>query len=147
MVEGEPQRAHLGDYGLGGEKARRWRRSSAERRASYLPLTPDKRNDQIAFVNATIRRYYTATARVVKQTTMQHWFAFPNIDPVAVHLGAVSVHWYGLSYLVGFIVVGLWMARPAGLRRLGLTADEVQDLLVTVLAGLLIGARVFFVIA
>jgi phosphatidylglycerol:prolipoprotein diacylglycerol transferase len=78
---------------------------------------------------------------------MQHWFAYPNIDPVAVRLGPVSVHWYGLSYLVGFIIVGLWMARPAGLRRLGLTADDVQDFLVSVLTGVLVGGRAFFVIA
>ena len=26
----------------------------------------------------------------------------PNIDPVAVHLGPLAVHWYGLMYLAGF---------------------------------------------
>ncbi len=78
---------------------------------------------------------------------MQHWFTYPNIDPVAIHLGPLGIHWYGLSYLAGFIAVGLWMARPAGRRRLGLTADGVQDFLVYALAGVLIGGRTFFVIA
>ena len=26
----------------------------------------------------------------------------PNIDPVALSLGPVQVHWYGLTYLVAF---------------------------------------------
>jgi phosphatidylglycerol:prolipoprotein diacylglycerol transferase len=78
---------------------------------------------------------------------VQHWFTYPNIDPVAIHLGNFGIHWYGLSYLAGFIAVGLWMARPAGRRRLGLTADGVQDFLVYALGGVLIGGRTFFVFA
>ncbi len=78
---------------------------------------------------------------------VQHWFSYPNIDPVAFRLGPIAVHWYGLSYLAGFIAVGLWMNRPQGRRRLGLTSDGVQDFLVYALAGVLIGGRIFFVIA
>ena len=78
---------------------------------------------------------------------MQHWFTYPNIDPVAFRLGPLAVHWYGLSYLAGFIAVGLWMARPAGRKRLGLSYDGVQDFLVYALVGVLVGGRVFFVIA
>ncbi len=78
---------------------------------------------------------------------MEHWFTYPNIDPVAFRLGPLSVHWYGISYLVGFVAVGLWMARPNGRRRLGLTADGVQDFLFYALVGVLVGGRTFFVIA
>ena len=76
-----------------------------------------------------------------------HWFTYPNIDPVAVRLGPLAVHWYGLSYLVGFLAVGAWMARPAGRARLGLSVDGVQDFLVYALGGVLIGGRAFFVLA
>jgi phosphatidylglycerol:prolipoprotein diacylglycerol transferase len=78
---------------------------------------------------------------------VQHWFTYPNIDPVAFRLGPLAIHWYGLSYLVGFIAVGLWMARPAGRKRLGLTVEEVQDFLVYALGGVLIGGRLFFIFA
>ncbi|MBV8354716.1 MAG: prolipoprotein diacylglyceryl transferase [Candidatus Eremiobacteraeota bacterium] len=78
---------------------------------------------------------------------MTHWFTYPNIDPVAIHLGAIKIHWYGLSYLVGFIVVFLWLNRREGRRRLGLTTEEIQDFLVYALLGVLVGGRVFFVIA
>jgi phosphatidylglycerol:prolipoprotein diacylglycerol transferase len=78
---------------------------------------------------------------------VEHWFTYPNIDPVAFRLGPLAVHWYGLSYLAGFICVGLWMARPEGRRRLGLTADGVQDFLVYALVGVIVGGRTFFVLA
>ena len=28
---------------------------------------------------------------------------YPNIDPVALSLGPVKVHWYGLMYLLAFL--------------------------------------------
>lgn len=72
---------------------------------------------------------------------------YPNIDPIAFRIGPVAVHWYGLSYLFGFVCVFLWMNRPAGRRRLGLTSDQIQDFLVYALVGVLVGGRVGFVIA
>jgi phosphatidylglycerol:prolipoprotein diacylglycerol transferase len=78
---------------------------------------------------------------------VQHWFAYPNIDPVAFRIGPLAVHWYGLSYLAGFIAVGLWMARPAGRLRMRLTVEQVQDFLVYALVGVLVGGRLFFVFA
>ncbi|HTV72791.1 MAG TPA: prolipoprotein diacylglyceryl transferase [Candidatus Acidoferrales bacterium] len=78
---------------------------------------------------------------------MQHWFTYPNISPIAFHVGPLAVHWYGLSYLVGFLAVGAWMSRPQGRRRLGLTTDQIQDFLVYSLLGVMIGGRTFFVIA
>ena len=34
----------------------------------------------------------------------------PNFDPVAVQLGPLKVHWYGLTYLVGFLG-GYWLGK------------------------------------
>ncbi len=78
---------------------------------------------------------------------MQHWFTYPGINPIAFHVGPISVHWYGLSYLFGFIMVFVWMIRPAGRKRLGLTSDQIQDFLVYALVGVLVGGRVGFVIS
>jgi phosphatidylglycerol:prolipoprotein diacylglycerol transferase len=78
---------------------------------------------------------------------VQHWFSYPNIDPVAFRIGPLAVHWYGLSYLIGFLCVGAWLARPEGRRRLGLTVEGVQDFLFYALVGVLVGGRLFFVIA
>ena len=33
----------------------------------------------------------------------------PDIDPVAIQIGPLKIHWYGLMYLIGF--VGAWWLR------------------------------------
>ena len=72
----------------------------------------------------------------------------PQIDPVALQLGPVSVHWYGLSYLVAF---ALFMA--LGARRLrqapfasvqGKSAwafKDVEDILFLGVLGVMLGGR------
>lgn len=77
---------------------------------------------------------------------MHHWFTYPNLNPIAFSLGPVKVHWYGIAYLVAFVCVYLWLARPAGRRRLGLTKEQIQDFLFYALIGVLVGGRTFFVI-
>jgi len=78
---------------------------------------------------------------------MQHWFSYPtNVDPVAFRLGPLPVHWYGIAYLVGFACVYLWLSRPAGRARLGLTREQIQDFLFYALIGVLVGGRTFFVV-
>jgi len=34
----------------------------------------------------------------------------PQFDPVAIHLGPFGIHWYGLMYLLGFVVF-IWLGR------------------------------------
>lgn len=36
--------------------------------------------------------------------------SFPNIDPVIFSIGPLSVHWYGVAYVVG-ILLGWWFAK------------------------------------
>ncbi len=78
---------------------------------------------------------------------MHQWFSYPNIDPIAVHIGRFGIHWYGISYLLAFLCVYLWMSRPAALRRLGLTREQVQDFIFYAVIGVLVGGRALFVIA
>lgn len=82
----------------------------------------------------------------MRYRVLAHWFTYPNISPIAVHIGPLNIHWYGISYLIGFIAVYLWMSRPQGRRRLGLTREQIQDFLVYALVGVLVGGRTFFVI-
>lgn len=79
--------------------------------------------------------------------SMHHYITYPNISPIAFHIGPIAVHWYGISYLVGFLCVYAWLVRPASRARTGLTADAIQDFMVYALIGVLVGGRTLFVIA
>lgn len=72
---------------------------------------------------------------------MPAMLAHPNIDPVALQLGPLAVHWYGLMYLLGFL--GFWWF---GVRRVrhpqfGWPREWVSDLLFYGVLGVILGGR------
>jgi phosphatidylglycerol:prolipoprotein diacylglycerol transferase len=71
---------------------------------------------------------------------------YPEIDPVALTLGPLKIHWYGLMYLVGFAAfwaLGRWRAgRPGS----GWTADMVDDVLFYGVVGVIVGGRLGYML-
>ncbi|MDN5870507.1 MAG: prolipoprotein diacylglyceryl transferase [Nitrococcus sp.] len=66
---------------------------------------------------------------------------YPNIDPIAFQLGPLAVHWYGIMYAVGFIA-GWWLGRHRARRPWSpLTPQQVDDLVLFVALGVVIGGR------
>ena len=76
---------------------------------------------------------------------------FPMIDPVAVQLGPLSIKWYGLAYVVG-LLGGWWYARKLvasdGLwgGRARPQPVELDDMLLFVAFGVVLGGRIGFVL-
>lgn len=66
------------------------------------------------------------------------------LDPVAFQLGPLSVHWYGIGYVVAFLA-GAWVARRHVVAR-GVPEQEVGNLLFWCIVTGLIGARLFYVL-
>lgn len=72
---------------------------------------------------------------------------FPNIDPVAISVGPLSVKWYGLAYMAGLLLGWLYVKRliaDVSLWRGGkapLTEPMTDDLLLLVTLGVVIGGR------
>ncbi|CNI12876.1 prolipoprotein diacylglyceryl transferase [Yersinia aldovae] len=74
------------------------------------------------------------------------YLAFPKFDPVIFSIGPVSLHWYGLMYLVGF-VFAMWLAvRRANKPGSGWTKEEVENLLYAGFLGVFVGGRVGYVL-
>lgn len=70
---------------------------------------------------------------------------FPEFDPVIFSIGPVSLHWYGLMYLVGF-VFAMWLAtRRANRPGSGWTKNEVENLLYAGFLGVFLGGRLGYV--
>lgn len=72
--------------------------------------------------------------------------AYPNIDPVAVSLGPIAIHWYGLMYLVGFVsayYLGVYRAK----RSHGLwTPEQVSDMIFYGAVGVILGGRIGYIL-
>lgn len=77
---------------------------------------------------------------------MTSYLAFPQFDPVIFSIGPVSLHWYGLMYLVGF-VFAMWLAvRRAGKSNSGWRKEEVENLLYFGFLGVFVGGRLGYVL-
>ena len=68
------------------------------------------------------------------------------LDPVAFSAGPITIYWYGLAYVVGAIITGVVMWRTARRWGLGLTVDDAMSIVIGVVFGLIIGARLFYVV-
>ena len=66
---------------------------------------------------------------------------YPHIDPIAVKLGPLAIHWYGITYLVGFL--GAWWLgnRRAAKEGSGWTKEQVGDLIFYGAVGVILGGR------
>ena len=71
---------------------------------------------------------------------------YHSLNPVALSLGPLSIRWYGLAYLVGFVLAGVVMYRTAQRWKLNVTLDDVLNLMVGISFGVIVGARLFYVI-
>ncbi len=70
----------------------------------------------------------------------------PNINPVAINIGPLPVHWYGLMYLIGFVggaLIGVYRARRP---HSGWKTQEVWDVLFYIAIGVVVGGRVGYVL-
>jgi phosphatidylglycerol---prolipoprotein diacylglyceryl transferase len=66
----------------------------------------------------------------------------PQFDPVAIHLGPVAVHWYGLMYLAGFLMfLLLGNLRAKRFPERGFTSKDLDDMLFYGVLGVVIGGR------
>jgi phosphatidylglycerol:prolipoprotein diacylglycerol transferase len=71
----------------------------------------------------------------------------PQFDPVAIHLGPLAVRWYGLTYLLGFVLallVGRYAIRTRS--HATLTEKTFDDVLFYGIVGVVLGGRLGFVL-
>ena len=71
---------------------------------------------------------------------------YPYIDPVIIQIGRLQVRWYGLMYIIGFVLAYIIFRRNAKTGRIDLTGDEIGDLLTYCIGGVVIGGRLGYCI-
>ncbi|MFM2405172.1 MAG: hypothetical protein RL223_3052 [Pseudomonadota bacterium] len=73
----------------------------------------------------------------------------PQFNPVALAIGPLQVHWYGLSYLLAFTLFMLLArarVRQPMWRAAGWSAPQVEDLLFWGVLGVILGGRLGYVL-
>ena len=76
---------------------------------------------------------------------------FPNFDPVLISIGPIAIRWYALAYVSG-ILLGWWLARRIAANdrlwggRSPIKPIDVDDLIVWVALGIVLGGRLGYVV-
>ena len=71
---------------------------------------------------------------------------YPDIDPVAIQLGPIALHWYGLMYLIGFGAAWLLGRWRAARDDSPIRPQQMEDVLVFGAIGAILGGRIGYVI-
>jgi len=71
---------------------------------------------------------------------------YPSIDPIALSLGPLKIHWYGLMYLLGF--AAFWWLGTLRARRDDYTIkpEQVGDMLFYAALGVILGGRLGYLL-
>ncbi|QRN02496.1 prolipoprotein diacylglyceryl transferase [Legionella sp. MW5194] len=71
---------------------------------------------------------------------------FPSIDPVAFSIGPLQVHWYGLMYLLGFVMAWLLAHWRAKRYALDWSSEQISDLIFYAAIGVILGGRLGYML-
>lgn len=72
--------------------------------------------------------------------------SYPNIDPVAISLGPMAIHWYGIMYLIGFLAAWILLRYRAKVFQLPWSKDQIIDLIFYGALGVILGGRIGYII-
>jgi phosphatidylglycerol:prolipoprotein diacylglycerol transferase len=72
--------------------------------------------------------------------------AFPNIDPVIVHIGSFGIRWYAVAYMVGLIIGWRTMRWQVTKPPRAMTPEQVDDFLTWATLGVVLGGRLGYVL-
>ena len=68
-----------------------------------------------------------------------------NIDPVIFSLGPLQVRWYGLMYVIGFLIAGFLLKKLVRRNFLTIPEEKIDSLITHMLICMFLGARFFYV--
>jgi len=71
---------------------------------------------------------------------------YPQIDPVALAIGPLKIHWYGLMYLIGIGAAWLILSRRLNRFDPTWTKEKLSDLVFWVAMGVIVGGRLGYVL-
>jgi phosphatidylglycerol:prolipoprotein diacylglycerol transferase len=70
----------------------------------------------------------------------------PNIDPDIITFGPIHIRWYGLMYVLGFAASYILTSRHPKAKMIGLKGQVLESLFLYLFFGLLIGARLGYIL-
>lgn len=71
---------------------------------------------------------------------------FPDIDPIIFQIGPIAIRWYSMAYIAGLLIGLAYLKCIARKFKLPLTTEQIDDYLIWVTVGVILGGRMGYVI-
>lgn len=71
---------------------------------------------------------------------------FPQISPVIFKLGPLELRWYGLMYVIGFVLAYFVLKHESKRKGLGYSDDDIYDFIFYLIIGVILGGRIGYVL-
>ncbi|MFT7618143.1 MAG: phosphatidylglycerol:prolipoprotein diacylglycerol transferase [Planctomycetota bacterium] len=71
---------------------------------------------------------------------------FPDISPIIFELGPFALRWYALGYIAGIVLGWRYIYHLIGYKHTGMTKAHVDDIIVAVTFGIILGGRLGYVL-
>jgi len=69
-----------------------------------------------------------------------------NIDPVLLSIGPFQIRYYGLFWVIGLVMAYFLLVHLAKKKELSINEDDIADLMLYLIVGTILGARIFYVL-
>jgi phosphatidylglycerol:prolipoprotein diacylglycerol transferase len=71
---------------------------------------------------------------------------YPELNPVLFRIGALEARWYGLLYIIGFVVGYIFYRRYLKFRNISMTKEVYEEFIFQVMLGVILGGRLGYVL-
>jgi phosphatidylglycerol:prolipoprotein diacylglycerol transferase len=71
---------------------------------------------------------------------------FPPLDPVLLHIGPLQLRWYGLMYVLSFIITYFILRSETRRKQVPLTSEDLADLVFYGAMGVVLGGRLGYIL-
>lgn len=69
-----------------------------------------------------------------------------HLNPIILDLGKLQIRWYGVMYVIGFIIAGQLLKVLINRNFFKITEDKIDSMVTTMIAFMFVGARFFYVV-
>lgn len=71
---------------------------------------------------------------------------YPDISPTIMKIGSLEIRWYGVFYVLGFVIAYVFIRRNYAVKEIKLKKDEYENLLFNMMLGVIIGGRLGYIL-
>ena len=71
---------------------------------------------------------------------------YPQINPTIIKIGFLEIRWYGLLYIVSFILGYIFLKKIFAMKNIKITKDKYDNLLFYIMIGVIVGGRLGYIL-